>query len=185
MTSDAEWDPSILDKHISTTNEWINDVENTTPGTIPAFNNVGDYNQRTVATHKSNAVHDVFFDTDLFEVDDLHYFDADTFDNDHHDDNIRQCMEHSTSSINKPTKILTTDPNYKSLCPYFGWLPTDIVKLTFRNTTQFARTTVSTILKKHYKSPYPAMNVLRRDEPVATDTVYSDTPAINDGSKSA
>ncbi len=38
-----------------------------------------------------------------------------------------------------------------------------------------------TILKKHYKSPYPALNVQRRDEPVATDTVFSDTPSIDGG----
>ena len=44
---------------------------------------------------------------------------------------------------------------------------------------------MSTLLKKHYKSPFPALNVHRRDEAVATDTVYSDTPAIDDGSTSA
>jgi hypothetical protein len=38
-----------------------------------------------------------------------------------------------------------------------------------------------TILKKHYKSPFPALNVKRRDEPVATDIVFSDTPAIDGG----
>ena len=36
-----------------------------------------------------------------------------------------------------------------------------------------------------YKSPFPAANVNHRHEPVATDTVYSDTPAIDDGSTSA
>ena len=40
---------------------------------------------------------------------------------------------------------------------------------------------MSTILKKRYKSPYPALNVHRRDEPVATNTVFSDTPAIDGG----
>jgi hypothetical protein len=39
----------------------------------------------------------------------------------------------------------------------------------------------ATILKKHYKSPFPALNVQRRDEPVTTDTVYSNTPAIDGG----
>ena len=39
----------------------------------------------------------------------------------------------------------------------------------------------STVLKKHFKSPFPALNVQRRDEPVATDTVFSDTPAIDGG----
>ena len=37
------------------------------------------------------------------------------------------------------------------------------------------------ILKKHYKSSYPALNVQRRHEPVATDTVFSDRPAIDGG----
>ena len=38
---------------------------------------------------------------------------------------------------------------------------------------------MGTYLKKRYKSPFPACNVNRRNEPVATDTVYSNTPAIN------
>ena len=40
---------------------------------------------------------------------------------------------------------------------------------------------MSTHLKKRYKFPFPACNVHRRDEPVTTDTVYSDTPAIGSG----
>ena len=44
---------------------------------------------------------------------------------------------------------------------------------------------MSAILKKHYKSLFPAMNVTRRDEPVVTDTIYSDTPAIDNGCKQA
>jgi hypothetical protein len=44
---------------------------------------------------------------------------------------------------------------------------------------------MSTILKKQYKSPNPALNVRPRDEPVATDTIYSDTPAIDCGVTSA
>jgi hypothetical protein len=44
---------------------------------------------------------------------------------------------------------------------------------------------MSTTLKKDFKSLFPAMNVHRRDEPVATDTVYSDTPAVDSGATSA
>ena len=40
---------------------------------------------------------------------------------------------------------------------------------------------MGTYLKKRYKSPFPACNVHCRSEPVATDTVYSDTPAIDSG----
>jgi hypothetical protein len=39
-------------------------------------------------------------------------------------------------------------------------------------------------LQKQYKSPNPALNVTRRDEDLATDTVYSDTPAVDNGSTS-
>ena len=48
--------------------------------------------------------------------------------------------------------------------------------------TQCTRTSASTILKKTFKSLFPALNVKRRFEPVATNTIYSDTPAIDDGS---
>ncbi len=40
-------------------------------------------------------------------------------------------------------------------------------------------------MKKHYRSRFPALNVARRHEAVATDTVYSDTKAIDDGSTCA
>ena len=61
----------------------------------------------------------------------------------------------------------------------------DIIMKTFKSTTQYARVPMSVILKTHYKSPYPAYNFKRRDESVATDTYYSDTPDVDDGSKYA
>jgi hypothetical protein len=73
------------------------------------------------------------------------------------------------------------DPDYDKLRPLFGWMNTKTIKKTFEQTTQYARMPHGTILKKHYKSPFPALNVQRRDEPVATDTVFSDTPAIDGG----
>ena len=38
---------------------------------------------------------------------------------------------------------------------------------------------------KHLKSRNPALNIPRRHEPVATDTVFSDTPAEDSGVKQA
>ena len=40
-------------------------------------------------------------------------------------------------------------------------------------------------MKKHLKSRNPAFNIPRRHEAVATDTVFSDTPAVNSGVKQA
>ena len=61
----------------------------------------------------------------------------------------------------------------------------NLIKKTFQHSTQYACTPASSILKKTYRSPFPALNVKRRSEPVSTDTVYSDTPAIDDGSTCA
>jgi hypothetical protein len=78
--------------------------------------------------------------------------------------------------------IMTSEPAF---CPHLGWLSIDAIKKTFKNTTQLEHMPMSTILKKQYKSPNPALNVHPRDEPVATDTIYSDTPAIDCGITSA
>jgi hypothetical protein len=43
----------------------------------------------------------------------------------------------------------------------------------------------SELLQRHHKAQFPALDVLRRNEPVATDYIYSDTPAIDDGSTGA
>ena len=40
-------------------------------------------------------------------------------------------------------------------------------------------------MKNTYRSPFPALNVHRRHEAVATDTVYSDEPAIDSGCTAA
>ena len=40
-------------------------------------------------------------------------------------------------------------------------------------------------MKKHLKSRNPALNIRRRHEAVATDTVFSDTPAVDSGVKQA
>ena len=40
-------------------------------------------------------------------------------------------------------------------------------------------------IKKHFKSRNPVFNIPRRSEAVATDTIFSDTPAVDDGSTMA
>jgi len=61
----------------------------------------------------------------------------------------------------------------------FGWLPADLIKQTLEVTTQYACLPMSTLLKKQYKSPFPALNAHWRDELVATNTINSDTPAVD------
>jgi hypothetical protein len=61
----------------------------------------------------------------------------------------------------------------------------DTIRETFKHTTQYVRLPGSEILKKRYKSPFPALNVFCREEPVAMDTVFSDVTSIDDGSTCA
>jgi len=85
----------------------------------------------------------------------------------------------------QPRAFKVKEPDCDKPCPLFGWQDSKTIKKTFESTAQCARMPHGTILKKHCKSPFPALNVQRRDEPVATDTVRSDTPAIDGGETSA
>ena len=69
--------------------------------------------------------------------------------------------------------------------PLLNWIPLDGIKKKFQLSTQHAHTPVSTLMKKTYRSPFTALNFKRRNKPVATDTIYCDTSAIDDGSKCA
>jgi hypothetical protein len=102
----------------------------------------------------------------------------------YHANHARYVCNHETVEA-APKFVMTSEPDYGQLRPRLGWLPVDAIKKTFEHTTQLARMPMSTILKKRYKSPNPALNVRPRDKPVATDTIYSDTPTIDCGVTSA
>ena len=75
--------------------------------------------------------------------------------------------------------------DYEKLRQFFGWVNSDIVKQAIDQTTQWGVTLDSFPMKRHLKSRNPALNVCRRHEPVATDTTFSDTPAVDSGVKQA
>ena len=77
-------------------------------------------------------------------------------------------------------------PDYEKFRPYFGWVNVDTVQKTMEQSTQWGVSLPNTFpLKKHIKSRNPALNIPRRHEAVATDTVFSDTPAVDSGVKQA
>jgi transposase InsO family protein len=92
---------------------------------------------------------------------------------------------HSRPNHHGPRTVAEAPRDYDALRPRFAWLPTNIIKKTFDITTQYARMPLNTILRKRFKSPNHAVNVCRRDEPMATDTIQSDVPAIDGGEKYA
>jgi len=78
-------------------------------------------------------------------------------------------------------KIKMKEPDYEALHPCFAWAPADIVKKTLEATMQYAWNLYNLPFCKHYHSHFPALNFDHHHEAVATNTIYSDTSAINDG----
>ena len=87
--------------------------------------------------------------------------------------------EHFLMDLSKSLSCLMTLILFVNALP--GWLPTNVIKKTFNMMTQYAQMPFSSILKKCFKSPNPALNVMHCNEPIATDTIQLDTPAINGG----
>ena len=70
--------------------------------------------------------------------------------------------------------------------PDYERVNVDTVQKTMAQCTQWGVSLPNTFpMKKHLKSRNPALNIPRRHEPVATDTVFSDTPAVDSGVKQA
>ena len=71
--------------------------------------------------------------------------------------------------------LTCTPTDYEKLRPYFRWVNTDVVKPTLDQTTQWGVATESFPMKRHLKRRNSALNVPRRHQSVATDTIISDT----------
>jgi hypothetical protein len=176
MTSDQDWDPTVLDcDH--------NDTDTPPDGTVPNgpslhdnFNQHGEYMDRyvvTMADMQDTTLEDLPLPPYLLFRHDQHMAGPAVPDND------------VTPVPTQARTVSRADPDYDALRPLFAYQPVEAIKHTWLNSTQFARIPMSTHLKRHFKSPFPAHNVARRNEPIATDTVYSNTPAVDNGAKAA
>ena len=77
-------------------------------------------------------------------------------------------------------------PDYEKFRPYFGWVSVDAAQKTMEQSTQWGVSLPNTFpMKRHLKSRNPALTIPWRHEAVATDTVFSDTPAVDSGVKQA
>ena len=113
---------------------------------------------------------------------------------DQHDPRIDECGNIHTRNIHTlsilsdtPTVSIKkhdqqpTNIDYDKLKPYFGWVNAETIKNTFENSTQWAVISTRFQMRKHFKSRFLAFNIPCRNEAVSTDTIYSDTPAIDSG----
>ena len=161
LTNMHEWDPSVLDySHPEGDEEpaWACDPQHIDL-IDPNFDTHGQYTRRAINTLSSLA-----------------------------DIQHRSLMAtSSTLLITQAHKndIKSETPDYDKCRPYFGWVNTDTIRDTFKNTTQWGVSVATYPMTRHLKSRNPALNLTRRHEAVATDTVYSDTSAIDSGVKQA
>ena len=77
-------------------------------------------------------------------------------------------------------------PDYEKFRTYVGWVNVGTLQKTMEQSTQWGVSLPNTFpMKKHLKTWNPALNIPRRHEAVATDTVFSDTPAVDSGVQQA
>ena len=78
------------------------------------------------------------------------------------------------------------EPDWNALHPFFAWTSPSSIKDTFNVTTRHGTAPhTQDYIKKHFKSRNPVFNIPRHSEAVATDTIFSATPAVDDGSTMA
>ena len=86
----------------------------------------------------------------------------------------------------KPVTIKKKPIDYKKYRDHFLGIPAEKIKATFEATTQFATNVMAgNKIQNTIKSPYPANNVHRCNEPIASDTIFASVPAVDDGSTMA
>jgi hypothetical protein len=119
--------------------------------------------------------------------------DDDTIGNDDDDESVDEPI---IVDYNNPAKTMETSPSplekpaKRNLERYAQYLPgsnLNTIKRTFDAATQLGtRGAVEGFnLRNRLLSPNPVLNIPRRHEDVATDTVYSRIPAVDDGSTAA
>ena len=164
LTGPHEWDPSVLDyTHPSGDGEppWSNDPDERS-AFDPNFDEFGNYTQRAIQT------------LSILDDSSSTLAPCPTFMANQHDFRTYQHdVKHEA-------------PDYEKFRPYFGWVNVDTVQKPMEQSTQWGVSLPNTFhMKKHLKSRNPTLNIPRRHEAVATDTVFSDTPAVDSGVKQA
>ena len=160
FTSPDEWDPSVLDHDPPHLDGLDPSQVPDQPFGDPMFDAYGDFNERIIAnlnTLLDAPPADCGSYTEISSV-----FTA----------NLHQ---------NSPQ-----EPDWNTLRPFFAWTSPSSIKDTFNVTTRHGTAPhTQDYIKKHFKSRNAVFNIPRRSEAAATDTIFSDTPAVDDGSTMA
>jgi hypothetical protein len=158
MTGDSDWDPTSLDFQRDVAHFSNSHNHGALPD--PRFDERGDYQHRHSISQR--AINRACGHVPCDDVQPLRLVD------------LLQYHVHERN-------IQRNDADFTALRPHFLWQSVDTIRRTFQATTQMARIPMSNVLCTWFKSPNPAINVPWCNEDLATDTFYSDTPAIDNG----
>ena len=160
FTSPDEWDPSVLDHDPPHLDGLDPSQVPDQPFGDPMFDAYGDFNERIIA-------------------------------------NLNTLLDEPRGDCGSYTEISSVctanlhqsspqEPEWNVLRPIFAWTSPSSIKDTFNVTTRHGTAPhTQDYIKKHFKSRNPVFNIPRCSEAVATDTIFSDTPAVDDGSTMA
>jgi hypothetical protein len=112
---------------------------------------------------------------DEYPVQDLDLSDNDLQHNAYHPDTINAYGERLPVARQQDIHFRhqqRNHPEIDQLSPNFGFVPCLRIQHTLDHTTQFARLGSRLPMRKHYKSRFPAANVSRLNEVVATNTYF-------------
>ena len=198
MTSDEEWNPRIFDNEIDPNSSQYQQANPVNRKLLPHedYDIYGEYigvNQTEQGVPQTDQCNDLDF-----------WVDHDDY---LHSEAIARCI-YGSNRMNQtdqtlvediqtyrsevrsgqaPRTHIPTEHDFERMKPYFAWVPTKLIKHTFKNSTQygFMPNSPDGNLFKRWHSPNPAMNVFRLQDDLLTDKIHSNTPAIDGGFKEA
>ena len=184
LTCGERWDPKVLDHRHSDKDDWYNDIklDSDLPTPTP-FDEQGNYRHRE-PSHAPNVAATAPVETHM----ETHSMDLRAAFHSVSDLNARylvfdtEVTDTSSAEVVPEVEVTAKPINYEQYRPFFLHVPVEKIRRTFEGTTQNAQNVMSGHnIMQTIKSPFPAHNVWRRNEPVATDTVEAAVPAICTG----
>ena len=160
IASDDIWDPTILDHSIDIANDTYHPIMDPTIDE-EEFTSVDECTPMT-GIYQHHDRYGPNYICDLYHNECMNClgFDLNTADN----------------SYPLSSQCMIKDQDYEALCPYLLWLSIDHIKQMLVTTTQWFHNTYHIPFHKHCKSCFTTANVNQWNEPVATDTMFSDEP---------
>ena len=182
MTSEEKWDPRTYDNYVNPNDSSYKVAKPQRLDLLPydEYDVKGDYigaNSTDINQAPDFWIHDNTYKRNEYVSRCVH---------------LTRTRSHSRTNDSNEDEVLAnqnprthepTEQDYKAMKPYFAWMPTNIIKATFQNSTQygFMPTSEEGNLFKRWKSPNPAMNVFRMQDDLLTDKIHSNTPSVEGG----